>query len=52
MSSVVSFFSIRTPCGIGTTSLPFGPSTPSCSPIVTLTPAGSGMGFFPTRDIL
>src|SRR6185503_12958018 len=40
-----------TPGGRGTLSLPLGPSTCNCSPILTLTPFGSGMGLFPTRDI-
>src|ERR1700738_3105265 len=41
-----------TPCGIGTVSLPLGPSTSNRSPIVTFTPLGSGIGFFPTLDIV
>src|SRR5579871_322578 len=40
------------PSGTGTISLPFGPSTWSSLPMVTFTPFGSGIGFFPTRDIV
>ncbi len=40
------------PCGIGTVSFPFGPSTCNSSPTAILTPFGSGIGFFPTLDIL
>src|SRR5271170_100653 len=39
------------PSGIGTCSLPLGPSTSISEPMLILTPLGSGMGFFPTRDI-
>src|SRR6266853_6878491 len=39
------------PAGIGTVCLPLGPSTNSWSPMVIFTPFGSGIGFFPTRDI-
>src|SRR5579883_2146 len=39
------------PGGIGTVSLPFGPVTSNCEPIWTFTPPGSGIGFFPIRDI-
>ena len=42
----------RMPAGIGTVSLPFGPSTCSWSPIDTFTPLGSGIGFFPTLDMI
>src|SRR5579884_3867630 len=42
---------MRTPDGIGTVSLPLGPWTSSLSPILTLTPLGSGIGFLPTRDM-
>src|SRR6266540_6290907 len=40
------------PGGIGTLSLPFGPSTRSWSPTCSLTPLGSGIGFFPTLDMM
>src|SRR5580700_4713373 len=40
------------PVGTGTVCLPLGPSTFRCpSPIASFTPFGSGIGFFPTRDI-
>src|SRR4051794_3035461 len=51
MFSVPLFCSRRTPCGIGTLSLPLGPSTRSSSPMVSFTPEGTGMGFLPILDI-
>src|SRR5581483_299213 len=39
------------PSGSGTLSLPFGPVTSSCAPTWIFTPFGSGIGFFPIRDI-
>src|SRR5258708_4771368 len=39
------------PAGSGTVCLPLGPSTNSSLPTVIFTPLGSGIGFFPTRDI-
>src|SRR5215831_9937450 len=36
---------------MGTVSLPLGPATSNCSPICTFTPPGSGISFFPIRDI-
>src|SRR4051794_27841821 len=49
--SVPLFCSARTPCGIGTLSLPFGPSTRSSSPTVIFTPEGTGKAFLPILDI-
>src|SRR5580692_8278225 len=40
------------PAGIGTLSLPLGPSTRSSWPRVIFTPLGKGMIFLPTRDIV
>src|ERR1700733_7635626 len=40
------------PSGIGTLSLPLGPSTSSSLPMVILTPFGRGIIFLPTRDIV
>ena len=41
-----------TPAGIGVVSVPFGPFTSMSDPlIVTVTPDGIEIGFFPTRDI-
>src|ERR1700722_17465108 len=40
------------PSGIGTLSLPLGPSTSISLPTVIFTPLGSGMIFLPTRDIV
>src|SRR4051794_13101386 len=51
MFSLPLFCSRRTPCGIGTLSLPLGPSTRSSSPMVSFTPEGTGMGFLPILDI-
>src|SRR5579872_5614012 len=39
------------PSGMGTVSLPLGPVTSSCAPTWIFTPLGSGIGFFPIRDI-
>src|SRR5579862_2963981 len=39
------------PSGIGTCSLPLGPSTSISEPMLIFTPLGSGIGFLPTRDI-
>src|SRR6266849_2388103 len=50
--STPSFCSKVMPCGSGTVSLPFGPCTstwPACSAIFT--PAGTGIGLRPIRDI-
>src|SRR5215831_15268945 len=44
--------SIEMPAGIGTLRVPFGPVTWSCSPIVTFTPLGSGIGLLPILDIV
>ena len=51
MFSVPLFCSTRMPAGIGTVSLPFGPSTCNCSPMLIFTPDGSGMGFLPILDM-
>src|SRR5579872_1663513 len=40
------------PSGSGTSSLPFGPSTFIVFPRAIFTPFGSGMGLFPTLDII
>ena len=40
------------PSGIGTSSVPLGPCTFNCSPIWIFTPEGSGIGFFPTLDMI
>src|SRR5438105_1753241 len=39
------------PGGMGTLSLPLGPVTSNCGPTWIFTPLGSGIGFFPIRDI-
>src|SRR5580765_6071059 len=50
--STLSFCSKRIPCGTFTLSLPLGPCTSMASgPICTFTPAGSGIGFRPIRDM-
>src|SRR6202051_395116 len=47
-----SFCSIVMPDGRGVSSLPFGPWTSTVLPsILTVTPFGIGIGFFPIRDI-
>src|SRR5580658_988377 len=51
-SSLPSFCSILMPSGMGTVSDPLGPVTCSFSPICTLTPLGSGIGFLPILDIV
>src|SRR5262245_3767987 len=54
-STVKTLASIVTdnPAGIACESFPFGPSTlTACSFTATFTPAGTGMGFLPTRDMV
>src|SRR5579872_6987000 len=47
-----SFCSILMPAGRDVSSLPFGPCTRTVLPSnLTVTPLGSGIGFFPIRDI-
>src|SRR5580700_1361036 len=50
--SVPSLVSSEIPSAIRAETLPFGPSTRTVLPsTLYLTPAGSGIGFFPIRDI-
>src|ERR1700674_4036534 len=50
--STLSFCSKRMPWGTRTLSLPLGPCTSmTAGPICTFTPAGSGIGFRPIRDM-
>src|SRR5215467_14329387 len=52
ISRLPPFCWTRTPGGIGTLSLPFGPSTARWPVAWNFTPLGSGIGFFPTLDMV